>query len=270
MNEISVINESEILGQRVDIYGTPDEPLFLARDVAEWIEYDLTSTNKMLSTIDDEEKLLGTIFRSGQNRETWFLTEDGLYEVLMQSRKPKAKVFKSGVKNILKSIRKTGGYIAGQESMDDDQLMAQAILVAQRRIAERDQVIALQSEKIVKLEPKARFADAIGQADNCISVGEMAKLLCQNGYQTGQRRLFDMLHREGFVMRNSQGRYIPQQNSMNLGIMRIKETLMVFNNEAFTVPTIQITPKGQQYFINRYVITPAQTKIKAFSGKEYA
>lgn len=108
--ELTIINEQEVLGKHFTVYGTADEPLFLAKDVAEWIEYDLSSVNKMLDKIDEDEKLVGTLFRSGQNREVWFLTENGLYEVLMQSRKPLAKEFKKKVKEILKSIRKHGLY----------------------------------------------------------------------------------------------------------------------------------------------------------------
>lgn len=92
--ELTIINEQEVLGKHFAVYGTVDEPLFVAKDVAEWIEYDVSSVNKMLDKIDEDEKLVGTLFRSGQNREVWFLTENGLYEVLMQSRKPLAKEFK--------------------------------------------------------------------------------------------------------------------------------------------------------------------------------
>lgn len=98
--------------KRIRVFGTPEDPLFLARDVAEWIEHKDVST--MMRNVDKEEKLTQTLFVSGQGREYWFLTEDGLYEVLMQSRKPKAKEFKKEVKKILKSIRKTGGYVVGQ------------------------------------------------------------------------------------------------------------------------------------------------------------
>lgn len=88
MNELKVFDEREVLGKAFRIYGTPDEPLFLARDVAEWIEYPHGNVVNMLRTIDEPEKLKLKILISGQNREMWFLTEDGLYEVLMQSRKP--------------------------------------------------------------------------------------------------------------------------------------------------------------------------------------
>ena len=105
MNEITIINKSTLLGREINIYGTPDEPMFLAKDVAEWIEH--TQPSKMVDNIDEDEKLIGTIFLSGQKREAWLVTEDGLYEILMQSRKPIAKQFKKGVKEILKTIRHT-------------------------------------------------------------------------------------------------------------------------------------------------------------------
>ena len=97
-NSISVLKQTELLGQQFTVYGTADEPLFLAKDIASIIEHSDIST--MMRSIDEAEKLIQTIFVSGQNREAWMLTESGLYEVLMQSRKPIAKQFKKGVKAI--------------------------------------------------------------------------------------------------------------------------------------------------------------------------
>lgn len=116
MNELQVLEEISFFTNNFKIYGDFEEPLFLAKDVAELIEYAKTGNgafdvSKMLLTVDEDEKVIRTIFVSGQNREMWFLTEYGLYEVLMQSRKPIAKVFKKEVKKILKEIRKNGCYI---------------------------------------------------------------------------------------------------------------------------------------------------------------
>lgn len=107
-NELQVINEQVVLEKFFKIYGTVDNPLFLAKDVADWIEH--TQVSKMLQSIDEDEKLMGTLFLSGQKRETWFLTEDGVYEVLMLSRKPIAKEFKKKIKEIIKEIRNTGSF----------------------------------------------------------------------------------------------------------------------------------------------------------------
>lgn len=110
MNEVlTVIQETEILGKKIKVYNNIETPLFLASDVAEWIEH--SQTSKMVKSVDDDEKMMGTLFLSGQNRDAWFLTEDGLYEVCMQSRKPIAKKMKKEIKRYLKSIRLTGAAI---------------------------------------------------------------------------------------------------------------------------------------------------------------
>lgn len=103
MMELQVIDKREILGQEITTYGDLENPLFLAKDVANWIEH--TNITHMINMVDADEKLTYTICNSGQNREMWFLTEDGLYEVLMQSRKPIAKQFKKKVKKLLKDLR---------------------------------------------------------------------------------------------------------------------------------------------------------------------
>lgn len=121
---LTLITEQSFLDKRIRVFGTPEDPLFLARDVAEWIDYSKKQDGSyrvgvMLGSVDNDEKIniivppniVGGNLKP--NRGYWFLTEDGLYEVLMQSRKPKAKEFKKEVKKILKSIRKTGGYVVG-------------------------------------------------------------------------------------------------------------------------------------------------------------
>ena len=115
MNELQVIDKREILGKQFRVYGDFENLLFLAKDVAEWIDYSKKSNgsydvNSMLRMVDEDEKLVRKISVSGQNRNMWFLTEDGFYEVCMQSTKPNAKIFKKEVKKILKTIRKTGKY----------------------------------------------------------------------------------------------------------------------------------------------------------------
>lgn len=110
-NQIEVLKQTELLGQQFEVYGTPQEPLFKAQDIA--LMLSLKNTSDMISRVDEEERSKLNLGRQG---ETWMLTENGLYEVLMQSRKPIAKQFKKGVKTILKEIRQQGGYIATQEA----------------------------------------------------------------------------------------------------------------------------------------------------------
>lgn len=118
-NNLTVIYNQEVLGKEFNIYGSYEEPLFLAKDVANWIEN--KNVSQMLNVVDDDEKVIYNVYTLGGVQKAWFLTEDGLYEVLMQSRKPIAKAFKKEVKQILKTIRKTGCYIgptASTESID--------------------------------------------------------------------------------------------------------------------------------------------------------
>ena len=127
MRELIVIDERVVFEKKFRVYGDFENPLFLARDVAEWIEYDKEKVGQRLNTIDNDEKMTSPIYYSGQVRNMWFVTEDGLYEVLMQSRKPIAKQWKKKVKEILKEIRKTGTYT--RPLTPAEQLLAQAQLM---------------------------------------------------------------------------------------------------------------------------------------------
>lgn len=189
--ELQIINEQEVLGKHFAVYGTVDEPLFVAKDVAEWIEYDVSSVNKMLDKIDEDEKLVGTLFRSGQNREAWFLTENGLYEVLMQSRKPLAKEFKKKVKEILKSIRKHGLYAIDDLLENPDMVIAalqklkeerQLRLKAQEEVAQKNQIIQ-------ELQPKATYYDLVLQNKSLVAISVIAK-----DYGMSAKKLNKILH----------------------------------------------------------------------------
>lgn len=112
-SRIEVINKSMLLGREIDVYGSVEEPLFKAKDVADWLEH--SDAHKLVEVVDEDEKVRSIVPTLGGNQEVWMLTEDGLYEVLMQSRKPIARQFKKGVKQILKAIRRTGSYSAVSE-----------------------------------------------------------------------------------------------------------------------------------------------------------
>lgn len=177
--ELKIINEQKVLGKDFKIYGSIDEPLFLAKDVAEWIEYDKSSINKMLNKIDEDEKVRNIVPTLGGAQEMWLLTENGLYEVLMQSRKPIAKQFKKEVKKILKQIRKTGGYIpittATARPMTDEEIMASALIIAQRTIKERDKALTMANNTIQELKPKADYTDMVLKSKGLLNVTQIAQ-----------------------------------------------------------------------------------------------
>ena len=219
--ELKIINEQEVLGKDFKIYGSVDEPLFLARDVAEWIDYSTSNVSKMLKSIDEDEKTIRKFCTSGSNYQTeaWFLTEDGLYEVLMQSRKPIAKAFKKEVKKILKQIRQTGGYIpmatAQTTPMSDAEIMASALLIAQKTIEARDKALTTANNTIQELKPKADYTDLVLQSKGLLNVTQIAqdygmsavafnKLLEELGIQyrdkrTGQWILYAKYKKLGWV-----------------------------------------------------------------------
>ena len=180
MNEsLKIINEQGVLGKDFKIYGSIDDPLFLAKDVAEWIEYDKSSINKMLNKIDEDEKVRSIVPTLGGAQEMWLLTENGLYEVLMQSRKPIAKEFKKEVKKILKQIRQTGGYIpmttAQATPMSDAEIMASALLIAQKTIEARDKALLTANNTIQELKPKAAYTDLVLQSKGLLNVTQIAQ-----------------------------------------------------------------------------------------------
>ena len=132
MENVQVLKEQVLLGKEFRVYGTAEEPLFLAKDVASWIEH--SNVSVMLGKVDEDEKILIQIGTLNNAYSAWFLTEDGLHEVLMQSRKPIAKEFKKEVKKILKEIRKTGGYIHTTPQDSEQDILAKAYIIAQNKI----------------------------------------------------------------------------------------------------------------------------------------
>lgn len=252
MNEVIVINESEVLGQTVKVYGSVEEPLFLAKDVAEWIEYE-GRMGQMLNAVGDDEKLMHAVYASGQNRQMWFLTEDGLYEVLMQSRKPQAKIFKTEVKKILKSIRKHGAYMT-PEKIEEVLLNPDTIIkLATELKAEREKTILLEN-KIEQDKPKVEFYEAVGESDTTILVRELAKILKGNGIEAGQNRLYQSLRENGFLISKWGLDYnMPTQRAMELGLFKVKETpIRDSEGKILIKKTVRVTSKGQQYFVKYY------------------
>jgi anti-repressor protein len=247
LNNLQVIDQRELLGKDFKVYGTFESPLFLAKDVAEWIEH--SNSTEMLRGIDDTEKLNSTILSSGQNREVTMLTEDGLYEVLMQSRKPIAKEFKKKVKEILKDIRKHGMYVK-DELLDNPDLLLDVISKYKK---EREARKLLQ-DQIEKDRPRVIFAEALEISDNSILVGDLAKILRQNNIQIGQNRMFEDLRKDGYLIsRKGESYNMPTQKSMDLELFEIRvRTINNPDGSVRTTKTPKVTAKGQIYFVNRY------------------
>lgn len=230
------------------------EPWFVAKDVCDILE--LTNPAVALQSLDEDEKtnLSNSYVWSEPGRRPLIISEPGLYRLVMRSRKPEAKEFQRWVTHeVLPSIRKTGGYIPATDADDDMTILAKAVMIGQRTMEAQKRKIAEQQTRIVELEPKARFADAVAASDGTCLVGELAKMLRQNGMDIGQNRLFRLLQADGYLGKSGSNRNVPTQRAMDLGLFRIKETTVTHADGHTTVSrTPKVTGKGQRYFIDRY------------------
>lgn len=230
------------------------EPWFVGKDVAKILGYE-RADNAIRNHVDDEDKLMHQISASGQNREMYIINESGLYSLILSSKMPKAKEFKRWVTSeVIPAIRKTGGYIAGSENMTDAEIMAKAVLVAQSTIQQRDQRIKELESDVAAAKPKVLFADAVSASDSTILIGDLAKILKQNGHNTGQNRLFQWMRENGYLVRRQGADYnSPTQRAMEMGLFAVKENTVVCPDGHIKVnKTTKVTGKGQQYFINKF------------------
>lgn len=253
MQELKIINEQEVLGKDFKVYGDYENPLFKADDVANWLEH--SNTSKMLSTIDEDEKIKATIDTLTNSYTALFLTEDGLYEVLMQSRKPIAKQFKKEVKNILKSIRKHGAYMTDntlEQALTSPDFL---IKLATELKSEREKRKALEV-KAEQDKSKVLFADAVATAKTSILIGDLAKIIKQNGVEIGQKRLFEWLRINGYLMKSGTSFNMPTQMAMEKKLFEIKESTINNPDGSIRVTrTTKVTGVGQEYFVNKFLGT---------------
>lgn len=231
------------------------EPWFVGKDVADILGYQNGSrdVNRHVDE-DDRQNYQNGTFES--NRGLTIINESGLYSLILSSKMPKAKEFKRWVTSeVIPAIRKTGGYLAGSEDMTDAEIMAKAVLVAQSTIQQRDQRIKELESDVAAAKPKVLFADAVSASDSTILIGDLAKILKQNGYNTGQKRLFQWLRDNGYLIKRQGADYnSPTQRSMELGLFRVKETPIIHADGHVTVnKTVKVTPKAQIYFANKFL-----------------
>ena len=243
--EIKVIDEREVLGKHFRVYGDIENPLFLAKDVAEWIEH--SDVSKMIRSVDEEEKLIGTLFLSGQKREVWFLAEDGLYEVLMQSRKPIAKQFKKEVKKILKQIRLTGGVVIE----DREEEFINNYFTSFSDDVKKAMVLDLRNQMKkykVELEEKTKIIKQIEISENSMLVRDVAKIASKNGIKIGEKKLYNILREWGLIFKNDT---TPKQMYIDRGYFEVTEGTKEIKNKTFLYKTTKVTGKGQLYIIKR-------------------
>lgn len=223
MQVLKVINQQQVLNQSFRVFGSLEDPLFLAKDVADWIEH--SNHRMMLDSIDEDEKVVKNAYTPGGTQSQWFLTEDGLYEVLMQSRKPIAKSFKKQVKNILRDLRLYGQYKVPRT-------YAEALALA----AEQQNLIESQSQIIGELKPKADYLDRVLKSKSLVTITQIAKDYGLSGIalnkilhdlgiqykQSEQWLLYSKYHDKGYTF--SETIQIEDVNGMSKVVMQTKWT----------------------------------------------
>lgn len=250
MNDVTKWTFGETDVRTIELDG---EPWWVLSDVCKVLE--IARGSRIAERLEDDEVRQTYITDSlGREQSTYIVNEPGLYSVILRSDKPQAKPFRKWVTTeVLPTIRKHGAYMAPDVLEQTIQNPDFLISLAMELKAEQERRKALES-KIAGDKPKVIFADAVSESQNTILIGDLAKILNQNGMNTGQRRLFEELRNRGYLMKHGASRNMPTQRSMEMGLFKIKETAVTHADGHVTVnKTVKVTGKGQQYFINLFL-----------------
>ena len=251
MTDLQIFNNDQFGQIRTTV--KDGEPLFVAADVCRALE--ISNSRMATDRLDEDEKADVSLTDGSQSRHMTAVTESGLYSLVLGSRKPEAKAFKRWITHdVIPAIRKTGGYVDNEQQFVETYLPfadanTKALFgqtLAQLRAA---------NEQLEQQKPKVLFADAVSAAHTSILVGELAKLLKQNGVDIGQHRLFQYLRENGYLIKRRGSDYnMPTQYAMERGWFEIKETAITHGDGHTSVnKTPKVTGKGQQYFINLFL-----------------
>lgn len=251
--KVQVFKNEEFEVRTVEVDG---EPWLVGKDVAEALGY--SNTRDALAThVADEDKNTVVISdgKRGNPNQT-IINESGLYSLILGSKLPSAKRFKHWVTSeVLPAIRRNGVYMTDDKAYDithNPDSLADLLLKAGEQLKQKDIIIQ-------EMHPKAVFADAVAVSDDGILVGALAKLLKQNGVDTGQKRLFEWLRANGYLIKDGRDKNIPTQRAMEMKLFKVKErTITNPDGSSRITRTCLVTGKGQQYFINRFLDTAAK------------
>jgi anti-repressor protein len=244
-SQIQIFNNSQF-GDIRTLKTDQGEPSFCLTDVCKQLGLQTNKVKERLSK--DGWYSIPVMDSKNRMQDTTFITEPNLYKVIFQSRKPEAEAFTEWVTSeVLPSIRKNGGFISTKSDDSPETIMARALLIADSTI--KSQQLILQEQA-----PKVLFADSVVTSSRSILVGELAKIIAQNGLEIGQNRLFIWLRKHGYL--GSHGEYynLPTQRAMEMDLFEIKKTTI--NKPDGTVlvtSTTKVTGKGQIYFVNKFL-----------------
>ena len=267
MNELKVFENPEF--GRVRTVSVDNEPWFFAKDVCDALSI---ATNHVRESLDEDEvsNLRSTeIGPEFGGKAPLIVSEAGLYSLILKSRKPEAKAFKRWITHdVIPAIRKHGGYMTPEKVeealLNPDVLIRLATELKEERnknkalhdlAVEQDKHIARQNDRIATLEPKGIFADSVSASDTTILIGELAKIIKQNGTDIGQNRLFQWMRDQKYLIGRKGTDYnMPTQKFMKLGLFTIKETTINHSDGHVSISkTPKVTGKGQVYFVNKFL-----------------
>lgn len=237
------------------------EPWFVAKDVCDALG--LGRQQDSTRYLDSDEKGECLVDTPCGTQTMVIISEPGFYRLVMKSRKPEAKAFQRWVTHeVLPAIRRDGGYMAAKPDETPEEVMARALRIADETMRrQRERIEGLAAEN-AELRPKALFADAVAASDGTCLVGELAKMLRQNGVDIGQNRLFAWLRDNGWLGKSGCNRNVPTQRAMDMGLFRIKETAVTHSDGHVTVTrTPKVTGKGQAYFVNRFIEAEGEGRL---------
>lgn len=236
--------------QRLRTVRINDEAYFVGKDLARILGY--SNTRDALNRhVESEDKGVAKLDTLGGNQNVVIVNESGMYSLILSSKLPNAKKFKHWVTSeVLPAIHKHGAYMTDEKALDvvhNKTGLADLLQQAADQLKQKD-------IQIEEMKPKALFADAVATSKRAILVGELAKLLRQNGVKIGQNRLFKWMREHGYLMKSGSSRNMPTQRSSEMGLFKIVETTITHSDGVITVnKTPKVTGKGQQYFINKFL-----------------
>lgn len=251
MNELKIFENSEF--GKIQVIERNGEPWFIGKEVATVLGYK-NASDALIKHVDDEDKGVAKRDTLGGKQNIVIINESGLYSLVLSSKLKKAKEFKRWVTSeVIPAVRKHGGYLTNEkieEVLNDPDTIIKLATTLKEERAKRNEA----ERRLEEAKPKVIFADAVSASDNTVLIGELAKIIKQNGKEMGQKRLFDWLRDNGYLIKQKCADYnMPTQKAMEMGLFRIKKTAITHSDGHVTVSrTVKVTGKGQQYFINKF------------------
>lgn len=251
MNALKIFENSEF--GKIQVIERNGEPWFIGKEIATVLGYK-NASDALIKHVDDEDKGVAKRDTLGGKQNIVIINESGLYSLVLSSKLEKAKAFKRWVTSeVIPAVRKHGGYLTNEkieEVLNDPDTIIKLATTLKEERAKRNEA----ERRLEEAKPKVIFADAVSASDNTVLIGELAKIIKQNGKEMGQKRLFDWLRDNGYLIKQKCADYnMPTQKAMEMGLFRIKKTAITHSDGHVTVSrTVKVTGKGQQYFINKF------------------